>query len=559
VKKITTTCKYIILIILLVFIGKNNGYCEATIAMNLPETLSFAVTNGMTDVQIPINVSGFNGLVLDVIVPIEGASLTIYDPDGDEVPTPGGGDIEYIDGSLIDSENNLPGGVFFTQEIINPENGTWTAIVEFPEATENTVVMATIYSRTSYQVGVVIERNNFISGEDVSLGIIVLDGGIPISGLNPTITIEPQITSSETMSLIGVDDGSNPDGLANDGIYSTEFTFQTAAEYIISGEVIIPTSSGLIERKATQTVNVVDPSILINDLTTDYVYGNGGCISNINIDIISDVYKSGDFIFNVYLEDSGGSELKVSKQVELDEGLNTVNLSIEYDEFKLNLDDGPYALDKVEIFCMYNESFILAFKDHGIGEIYDISSDDLCADSIEIEESLEAVPIITDGYISSIELSFPIVVDAAGYYTISFKIIGNDGENIKLAGGYKYLSIGENVLTYSITADDFLSADGPYSVVSLLVTGNSGSAQLSLLGTTESYMKWQFYPLIDGDLDNDGDVDSNDRSIILEYRNNSVLSPGDRRDLNSDGIIDLKDARSIVYLQCESGECSENY
>ena len=51
-----------------------------------------------------------------------------------------------------------------------------------------------------------------------------------------------------------------------------------------------------------------------------------------------------------------------------------------------------------------------------------------------------------------------------------------------------------------------------------------------------------------GDINQDGNVDSNDLTLILAAKNQPSSGPDDARDLNSDGKIDLLDARKLALL-----------
>ena len=53
-----------------------------------------------------------------------------------------------------------------------------------------------------------------------------------------------------------------------------------------------------------------------------------------------------------------------------------------------------------------------------------------------------------------------------------------------------------------------------------------------------------FAVMLPGDLDQDGDVDSDDIGLILAARNTLASGPNDPRDLTRDGRIDGLDARS---------------
>jgi len=59
-----------------------------------------------------------------------------------------------------------------------------------------------------------------------------------------------------------------------------------------------------------------------------------------------------------------------------------------------------------------------------------------------------------------------------------------------------------------------------------------------------------------GDLDADGDVDSQDLIVVRSYLNTNAAIPGDGRDLNSDGKVDALDTRELV-LKCTRPRCED--
>lgn len=56
------------------------------------------------------------------------------------------------------------------------------------------------------------------------------------------------------------------------------------------------------------------------------------------------------------------------------------------------------------------------------------------------------------------------------------------------------------------------------------------------------------------DLDNDADVDNADINLIMNLRN-TTAAPGDPRDINHDGLININDARACV-VQCTRALCA---
>jgi Tol biopolymer transport system component len=59
----------------------------------------------------------------------------------------------------------------------------------------------------------------------------------------------------------------------------------------------------------------------------------------------------------------------------------------------------------------------------------------------------------------------------------------------------------------------------------------------------------------EGDLDGDGDIDSDDVAIIVAARGEPATGPDDPRDLDGDGVITVLDARLLV-LQCTRPYCA---
>ena len=142
----------------------------------------------------------------------------------------------------------------------------------------------------------------------------------------------------------------------------------------------------------------------------------------------------------------------------------------------------------------------------------------------------------------------PIDVENSGNYQLSFTISGS-GQEVAVISLNRFLQIGENIVSFDINSSEVQKIDGPYGIVSGLALSNSASLQQSNLGQSAAYSIWQFEPDLAGDLDGDGDVDAADRNLLATFRNQNALVPGDRRDLNSDGTINILDLRAILRLR----------
>ena len=523
---------------------------QVPVLTNLPVTLTSDVVPGSTEVEIPFGVDNVDGIVLEVIVPVDGSNFSLVDPTGLVVLASGDDEVEFTLGADLAPEKSLPGGVYATEEIVDPGDGTWKIRIEFPPATEKTVVVATVFVRTAYQAGIAVARESYLVGEEATIGMLVLERGQPVLGLSPTISVTLIGSGGAVDSKSGIDDGIDPDGLADDGVYSRVYTFPQAGEYLIEGEVNIPTPQGKITRKAQRTIMVTEPPLSIESVTTNPVFGPAGCIGGIEEIIDLNVVIGGEYVVRGDLQSTSGKYITDRRRAMFVPGEGTVTLFYSGEDILDKLgEDGPFSLSSLDVLSISDEGFNLATRTVDVGVTPAIAIDSLCKDPIEIGTGLAVNTVLQNGYIESLEFVVPVTVRTAGNYQLSFKVIGAAGEDIDLVALTQFLTVGLNDVKFSIGADRFQVADGPYRVISALVLGGGNTAQQAFVGETPPFQRWQFLPTREGDLDADGDVDVYDRNIVLGARNTRALSPGDRRDIVRDGRIDLRDARAILRLR----------
>ncbi len=79
------------------------------------------------------------------------------------------------------------------------------------------------------------------------------------------------------------------------------------------------------------------------------------------------------------------------------------------------------------------------------------------------------------------------------------------------------------------------------------------------IGETGPLLRWQFFPRVTGDLNDDGAVNGQDIRIIVEQRDQPALSPGDRRDIDMSGFVEVPgDVPALTQLFCQQGTCPQN-
>jgi hypothetical protein len=527
----------------------------APVAVNAPQTLSARILPGMTTVELPFQVAALSRLRLDLILPVDGATFSLVDPTGALYFAPGDARVVFNPGNRL--PRPLPGGVFETPDIATPMDGVWRIRASFPAAPQATVAMATVLAVSRYQVGVAIDRNVLLVGEDLGIGLLVLDNGTPIAGLTPTISVTP-VGSSPAPGVGAFDNGTGADGLAGDGVYSIDHTFTGAGLFDLTGTVTIPTPAGPILRTASQRVRVDTPSIINPIVTLGTQLGSGGCVNAAQVNVQVDVLKAGQYSALVRLAGSNGKTIDVRKALTFAAGTASFSAAFTAQAIKTGIAvDGPYVVQTIDLLAISGDEVNLTFRRRNAGS-FNTTLAGLCSLPIEVAGPLTTTPVLRGGFIGSLNLTLPIRVNVAGNYQISFKLIGPGAADFGLVNASRSLPAGTTAVTVNVASPGFQVTDGPYEAISLLVLGGGSTLRVSTLGTTPAYSKWQFYPTITGDLNGDGSVNAADNSLLTQFRNRPALSPGDRRDLNGDGVIDLRDNRELQKRACQSPNCPIN-
>ena len=313
----------------------------------------------------------------------------------------------------------------------------------------------------------------------------------------------------------------------------------------------------LMTKVAETVVTVYEPSLQTVTAATSTSTGPGGCVTGINVNLSMTVLRPSEFVASAVLRASNGMVVTSQVRAALAVG-GSRSMAIPFPTETLRLlgVSGPYTITSLNVQELASGDMVLAHKAVNAGTTPPVPLDQLCAAPIEILPGLNASVNTINDYIGSLVLRFSILAQTGGSHSISFKIVGAGGEDLGVFNESRNLSAGvPTEVRFTLPANVFLPANGPYSVISVLVTGSGGTAQASQIGNTATFSKWQFKPRINGDLDDDLDVDAMDQRLQSTFRNQSAASPGDRRDLNRDGRIDILDLRLIQTLACTVGTC----
>lgn len=531
----------------------------ALVSTSASTTLVEPIVVGQTQADIKIPVSGLDSLRLQLILPVEGAQISLIDPSGKVVQASPDPTISVLPGSTLTPP--LPGAVFLTPTVNAPANGEWILRAQFPAATAKTVAMVSTFADSPYQVAMVLTGQNFRVGQPVALGVLVVNQGLPVGGLQPSFNVLKDNQSLAT--LTGVDNG-NPadaDGKADDGIYSKGYTFAVPGKYEVKANVSIPTGSGVVTRQASGVLNVVPANFTLGSVTGSLTRSSDNCVQKVNVATTGSVSAQGTYVTAATLKSPSGHTLtKRASAVLSAPGALSTTVSFTSSEIRAAFGEGGvYTVDPLDVVSFLSEQPWLELRKSAAYTFPAVAYSELCTAPIEIDANATVQPVLRSGHIGQLDFKLPIRVSSAGSYQVSFKIMDAAGTELGQFGVTQSFTAGVNYISASIASDKLQKSDGPFSIQSVLAIGAGRTAQASRVAVSNSsFARWQFFPAITGDLNADGSVNAADRDLVLQFRNKTALIPGDRRDLNHDGKIDLLDAREIINRACAAPSCPRN-
>ena len=531
---------------------------QAQVMTSANMMLPSSIGPGQTSLDVTIPVAALESLRLQVIVPVEGSSISLRDPTGRIVVSATDPATSVLLGSTLPTP--IPGATFITPTVTNPASGNWTLRAEFPAAPTQTVALVTMLGRSPLQTAVVLADNSVTVGQPVPLAMMVLDNGQPVTALQPTLSIQRNGTSVATLNAKDSGATEDFDGAADDGIYSQDFTFTTAGTYQITGTVALSAAGGPLTRTATAFLEVLAPNLTLGSVTGTVTAGPAGCAQRLNVVVNGSAVRPGTYAFAATLRGSNGRTLP-KRNSALFGGAGTLNSTLSFTSSEIRREigaGGALVVDPLDVLSFLPERVNLEQRRPAAFTFPAIPFEQFCADPIEIGPTAAVTPTLRSGFIDQLEFALPIRVTRAGSYQVSFKTTDARGVEVGQFGLTRSFTVGLNMIRVTVPANRLQTSDGPFNIESVLVLGGGTSAQASRIATGSTFSQWQFFPTITGDLNGDLSVDASDRDRVLGFRNQPSLTPGDRRDLNRDNKIDLQDAREIVLRACTAPACPRN-
>mgnify|MGYP001216870033 CR=1 FL=1 len=538
---------------LLLSVGAEAQTGEKTVVpVGSPAFYEADVLPGQTSVEIAVPVSEATRLQLQVLAPVPSPQFTLLNPAGAPVAL---NQATLLSGSA--QQPALPGAALYTPWLDLPSNGIWRLRVNFAPATQRTVVGVTAFLDSPIRAAVLLGGTQFRQGDAIAASLFLLNGDNPVTGA--AVSLTARSPSGQTIDLAANDaarSGSG-DARANDGLYTGALVFEEVGTYLFQGRAQFNAPNGSPVLRETRAVALVSPPKLsLTGIGAGVRTGPRNCVAAHTVSLSTALLTAGQVVAKATLRAANGRRITRTQSLSATPGTLPLTLDFPANDIRNELAaDGPYTVELVQIVVNSADGTTLEASASDAAVTAAVTLSALCQEAVRIGSDATVTPVVTNGYISALNISFPVGVTVAGNYRVSFRVTGGERQQVAAFSLAPNLTVGTTPISVNVPATSLQAADGPFQVESVLVLGPAGSASVSVIDGSGPLLRWQFTPTIRGDLNGDGSVDAADRDLLASFRNVRSISPGDRRDLDRNGLIDLRDVQLLQRLYCAAGSC----
>lgn len=485
----------------------NSERIEKSVSTGVRQSDEIHVTLGATSAEQQLDLSGVHVFNLDIILPIEGASFALYNPDGQWVLDSLSSDLQVQPGSSI--EKGLPGARYALPTLTNASRGVWTVSYFFPPLLEDNSIVATWRGQSSYGAALVLYGNIVSTNDLIPLSVLVTKD--QQNHADADVQIRVTLPDGRQQLFQAYDNGEGADLKKGDGIYTVTERFQPSmpGQYHFNAVASFSESGKTIQRTSSYQYEAQLATVFIHDIQIIDTAPSGQCLPEVIVRLLVTSTEAADYSFftNADLVDPESHDnppgaFPAFKHPHLPPGQHTVDITFDNQELisryghnsELNL--RPIAVSRTGQ-VRGNLGLITSSPLVPVEQTFIVNETSRCREMVEIPRSLAVVENWSDdgSYIESLTFNVPAFVKIPGQYHANVSIYP-EGDNLVLAflPTIQSLQAGDNYLSFTVPGEKLSVSDGPYDMRGLIFYGQGESKHLSRVGVTKAYDKEIFIP-----------------------------------------------------------------
>ncbi|KZN65234.1 hypothetical protein N473_01280 [Pseudoalteromonas luteoviolacea CPMOR-1] len=110
-----------LMLVVMLLASSVSASIQGQIVANSPTTPSVAIKTEDEIATLQFDVQGAQSFRVELVVPVEGASVQLFDPQGNMVTDANDPKTQFIAGAELDAANPLLGGIFLLPEQLQPQ------------------------------------------------------------------------------------------------------------------------------------------------------------------------------------------------------------------------------------------------------------------------------------------------------------------------------------------------------------------------------------------------------------------------------------------------------
>ena len=420
---------------------------------------------------------------------------------------------------------SLTGNFHYIYSIPIQESGSYAVNFQAPAGlTTEVPILTEVTWDSPIAAKLIATEDEVTAGSGAVFTALLFNGSQPITGANVEISIRDQAGSTTPLNLL--DNGSNADDRAGDGLYSGEFTPPAAGQYsIIAG--MTGTVGGIsFRRNSAARLTVLPGTGKLTGVVTDQGKDDNfdGLIDRVSLNIGTQIAAAGNYQVFVHLKTATNKPIVGSGTAQIAAGSGLIVVDMPAENFRESGENGPYAIELIELDILEataGSRTVDRLRDLGQTQNYAIGQ-------------FQRKPLILTGVVSEqgfddngngkfdrLRVTVQVDVLNAGFYQWNMKVSDQNGQKIDFAVGQGFLAAGlsDIVTTFNGSTIGLTGIHGPYLINDLLLFG-SKSLVASEIGQTRAYRSGQF--------ENGRSEDITPPVLIVALSPNSLFPPNHR-------------------------------
>lgn len=415
-----------------------------------------------------------------------------------------GGEYHTFEASASDPNEGLvvltlqTPGFHYIYDLPSQGAGNYSVRVESPSNPTGEIAYIThVQTDSAIRTALFATQSSVVQGQPAVFSAAVFNGSNALSGATVTVTARRESDTPVTFTLL--DDGGAADDTAGDGLYSGEFTPSATGSYAILAQITGTTGGGVsYTRHSLTEIKVVPPTSVFTGTIGDHGIDDDsdGLFDRMALDVQTNTTVAGDYSVVAQLKTASGKRLQRGLQATLAAGVSTVSVHFEAEAFVEAGENGPYAVELLELFHVTEQETTLADRLENAGQtsaytILQFQRPPLVVTNVN---SVTGIDTNANGKYDFLRVQAQVLALKAGVYEWSGTLVDSSGNEIAFASSRGVFVVGSNFMTFNFDGNLIgqHGASGSYSVRSVALFGADESLIVDHLLDTQPFIFKEF-------------------------------------------------------------------